>query len=251
MNSAWIYLMFFAGLPHNLDIRAVLNQWMEKARETERLEYFIEREDWFVNAEKDQKTGGYAFIERDPKDPLFGFLFYGECFGVDEQYLYDGQNEIRINKTARQYSLSSPGPGFIGSPGGQMVVRELLFPETVFKEVNMIAMTKETFIIEYKYDDEKDVTNRLTIVELSRTSYLPQKITKMYSVLGNRAMHKAVITGLKINSAAGRGVSDFRKTLCDFSQVEKPDQNPSISLLNSPGPMNKKPHRRLTENSEK
>ena len=239
MNNLFllISLLFLSCSQNDLNSNDVINKWAENSKLIVRVEYNVERIDKFASGEEFHSKG-YALIERKTEDKLFGFYFFGERFDLNKQFIYDGKKEFRINKEKKNYTISNPGKGFLGSPGGQMVAKEILFPETSYKNVNLIANTKNYYLIEYMYDDDtvSDVTNRIKAIEINKSTFLPQQITSSYKARGNSAVHKAIITNLKINADVEKSLNEFKRKLLEYKRVENEKTKPSVNLINSVAP---------------
>jgi len=225
------------------NINYVLNNFAENSKNLTRIEYNVERIDTFASGGTVWNNKGYALIERENKDNLFGFYFFGERYDLNKQFIYDGKKEFRINKDDKTYTISKPGEGFLGSPGGQMVVKEILFPDTMYKNVRLIGDTKNSYLVEYQFDDDTvyNVTNRNKIVEINKNNFLPQQVTLSYKALGNRAVHKTIISNLKLNFDVEESLDQIKRELSEYKIIEEEKTNPSINLVRSVAPEFKLP----------
>lgn len=222
-----------SAFSQNKSIGYVLSKYTESTSNISRIEYNIQRIDTFLSNNAVWNNKGYALIEKQKEDKLFGFCFFGDRFDIDEQFIYDGKNEIRINKNKKSYKISKPGMGFLGSPGGQMVAKELLFPDTIYESVKLLNDKENLFIIEYKFADDTvyDVLNRIKIIELSKDNFLPLKVTSSYSSLGKKGVYQAIITNLKINSNVSNSIDNIKSKLVDYKLVEEKIE-PLKNLIN-------------------
>lgn len=224
------------------DITSVLKSYIEKSNNLTQIEYNIKRMDLFANDTSVINTEGYALIKRSREDNLFGFIFYGDRFDVNEQNIYDGKNEFRIDRNMKTYNLSRPGWGFLGSPGGQMIVMEILFPDTIYKSVKLSADTGDTYLLEYEFEDDTtySIVNKTKSIEISKINFLPQKVTLSYETLGKKAVHQAIITNVKINSNVTKSIDQIKDNLTGYKLLEEKIE-PVLSLINSEAPLFKLP----------
>lgn len=225
--TASIVTSIYAQNVNSLD--SILQNYKRSANNITHIEYNIQRIDTFASGGVwDHK--GSAFIEREKSDKLFGFYFSGIRFDINEQDIYDGKNEIWIDKNKKTYKIEKPGEGYLGSPGGQMIVKELLFPDTTYRNVKFLNETKDLYILEFQYKEDTvfNVTNETKIIELSKSNYLPMKITLSYLRLGNRAVNQVKISNLKINSKIMSPIDQIKKELTSYKLIEGTKQSKSL-----------------------
>ena len=217
------------------NLNSILQNYTRSANNIHRIGYNIQRIDTFASGGV-WNHNGFAFIEREKSDKIFGFYFSGIRFDINEQDVYDGKNEIWIDKNQKSYKIEKPGEGYLGSPGGQMIVKELLFPDATYKNVKLLNETRDSYILEYHYKDDTtfNITNQTKIIELSRSNYLPLKITLSYMSLGNRAVSQVKISNLKINSKIKSPIDQIKKDLANYKLIE--ETGPSKNLVGSVAP---------------
>ena len=225
-------IVFSTYAQNSNSLNSILQNYKRSANNVLRIEYNIQRIDTFASGGV-WNHNGFAFIEREKSDKLFGFYFSGIRFDINEQDIYDGKNEIWIDKNKKSYKIEKPGEGYLGSPGGQMIVKELLFPDTTYNNVKLLNETKDSYILEYQYKDDTtfNVTNETKIIELSKSNYLPIKITLSYLRLGNRAVNQVKISKLKINSKITSPIDQIKKELTSYKLIE--ETKPTKSLVDT------------------
>ena len=221
---------------NNNDVKSILLNYGKNARNIYQLEYDIQRIDTFARGGV-WNHKGFAFIKCEKTDKLFGFYFAGERFDINEMEIYDGKNEIDIYKNKKSYKIEKPGMGSLGSPGGQMIVKEILFPDTTYKIVKLINVTKTAYILEYQFEDDTtyNISNDREIIELSRNHYLPLKINSSYTMNGRKGSSQIIISNLKINSNVNSSIENYKKTLIDYHLIkEKSNSSEKIVGLKAP-----------------
>jgi hypothetical protein len=130
-------LLLGCGKSEEVNVESILKNYSNSLSELKVAEYKIQQIDTFLSGNVWNKKG-YALIEREKTDSLFGFYFFGERYDIKKQFIYDGNSEFRIDIEQKNYKLNNPGAGFLGSAGGQMVAQNLIFPDTVYKSVKLL-----------------------------------------------------------------------------------------------------------------
>lgn len=220
----------------NDNVKSILLNYERSTKNIYRIEYNAQRIDTFASGEVWNRKG-FAFIEREKTDKLFGFYFAGERFDINEMDIYDGKNEFWVYKNKKSYKIEKPGIGFLGSPGGQIIAKELLFPDTTYKDVKLINVTKAAYILEYQFKDDTtyNITNDKKVIELSKNNFLPLKITSSYIWNGNKASSQIIINNLQINSNVNSSIEEFKKTLSNYNLI-KDKINRSEDMVGSKAP---------------
>ena len=208
------------------NLSSILSSYAKSAQNIRRIKYNVQVIDTFANGTV-WNNKGLALIKREPKDKLFGFYFYGLRFDINEGNIYDGGNEFWINRANKTYKIEKPGMGYLGSPGGQMIFKELLYPDTVYEKVNLLRETKEAYILKYQFKDENkySVKDIIKIIELSKKDFFPRKIISLYTSLGHRASFQMSISNIKINSNVKESIESIKKELLNY-KIEKEAQPP-------------------------
>lgn len=81
-----------------VDADYVISQFKENSKKIEKAEYKVLRIDTFPGGDFWNNTG-FALVERNNKDEIFKFSFYGKRNDVDIVYLYDNGNGFQINNS--------------------------------------------------------------------------------------------------------------------------------------------------------
>jgi len=216
-------------------LSSILISYSKSAQNIERIKYNVQVIDTFVNGSV-WNNKGLALIKREISDKLFGFYFYGLRYDINEGNIYDGKNELWINRGDKTYKIEKPGMGYLGSPGGQMIAKELLFPDTVYKNVTLLNETKNSYILKYQFKDDKEysIKNSTKIIEISKKNFLPRKIISSYVSLGHKASFQMLISNLKINSNVKESIENIKKGLINY-KIKKESQPPK-SLASEKAP---------------
>jgi thiol-disulfide isomerase/thioredoxin len=173
----------------------------------------------------------------DNKDSLFGFKFLAARFDVPDIFLYDGQFEFDIDETKKSYTKAKAGKGFLGSPGGQMIVKELFELDSLYEKIELIDSNKN-YKIRYNFADDTtyNVVKSFKVVEIDKRSYLPIKITTSYVQLGGKAVHQVILSDVLTNSNDKNNIDKKKEELKRFKQIVDSIEDRSLLLLNKPFP---------------
>ena len=115
------------------DLQGVIENYYKRVNSTEKIQYNINRIDSFANGAV-WNNRGHALIEKDAKDPLWGFKFIAARHDMTKSYIHDGEHQFTIDEKKKSYRKTSGEIGFLGSPGGQMIVKEVFKLDSVYKK---------------------------------------------------------------------------------------------------------------------
>lgn len=209
----------------------VESQFQEHSNKIEKIEYRIERIDTFSRGDV-WNNKGYALLEKDEKDKNFNFSFYGKRDDVEKTYLYDKGTGFEINTNNKNYKLLYVG-GMLGSPGGQMVVEDILTLDSVYKNPQFKEEEKK-YILKYDLESDTvyDITARSKTVELSKEDFFPIKITYRRKKLGKNEVTQYIFSDIKINDAVENSIADFKDLISDYEVIPPIETLPNKILNN-------------------
>ena len=224
------------------DFDFVINKFKEQANKINKVEYNIQRIDTFAQGGTVWNNKGFALIEKDENDKIFGFSFYGKRFDVPKEYIYDKGNGFEISKENKSYEMENAGFGFIVSPGGQIFSRHIFYLDTIYKTAELIE-NENKYILKYEFDDDTiyNVTDIVKIIELNKNNFFPTKVTRTLKQFGNKSVHQINLSDIKINNEVQNSIENYKNEFKDFAiiQEEKREENkilnkrfPKISLPN-------------------
>jgi thiol-disulfide isomerase/thioredoxin len=192
----------------------------------------MQRIDTFAKGGTVWNHTGVALIEKDKNDNIFGFSFYGKRDDIPKEYIYDSGNGFEISKSDKTYEIEPGHFGFIGSPGGQMVHQNIFKLDSVYKEVS-VKETENSYLLSFEFENDTvyNVTDRTKVYELNKTSFFPIQIKQTSNLLGNKSVHIAKFSDVKINDKVTTTIKDLKEDFQDFSviQPEKPEPNRLLS----------------------
>jgi peroxiredoxin len=194
-------------------------KYLSAIKEIEIAGYDLVRKDIFVSGNTWDHSGTCVIKRGSNRIDFFGQRSnYREVFiGLDGQlFIID-----HAAKTYKQEPLLDQS--LLSSPGGQMVIPELLTSDSIFFEIEEIDGPEDLILKMYYRDSPQDgITDHYKLIYLSRTDYLPTRIDIYLKVFGKQQVTKKFISNLKINDVSleshfdtGTIVKQYNETLSD------------------------------------
>ena len=227
--------MMFAGFSQR-NPEQLYRKYMQNLAKINKFSYNITRIDTFVNGGGEgNESSGYALIERNPLDTVLGFHFYGHRYDTKRKAIYDGTKAIQIDVDKKEFHFELPRPGFMGAPGAQMVLDQLIKPESSYTHIKLEEKENSYVILM----DLPDVTavravNRMRTVEFDKQSFLPIRTCYSYELLQNKGVHIAVVSNLRIDDEVEGQVADKKNELQNLRQKEIRKMEAAFPLINQP-----------------
>jgi thiol-disulfide isomerase/thioredoxin len=186
------------------DVNTVVQRYQAAIADIETIYAQVEQLDTFVTGTVWQHQGQLTML-RNRADTLFGF-HYRASKGVGGEALYDGLSAFEIDHDKQAYELNAyPQAYILGSPGGQLVIPELLNDQDpdVTPE---LTETDQHFVLRYAYPDleEYDVRQREKTIFLDKTTFLPVKVIKRQVSLGKKQVITRILSAVRINRPEDR-----------------------------------------------
>ena len=228
-----------------VDLGHVLAEFNKQAATIKKIEYRAHRIDTFAGGRVwDNK--GYALIERNHGDSVFGFSFYGKRDDVPAGHIYDGGFGFVVLQDSGSYRVFNTGYGFLGMPGGQMIVPQIFQLPEGYKTAEL-SSTPRHFVITYTFEDDTvyEVTNWVRVIELDKKTFLPVKLTEYKTKLGDRIVQQVLLGSVKVNDQVRASIAGHKYRLQGYKLVPSGAPKPSgligsafpplaLPLLNGP-----------------
>jgi len=198
-SFAFILIILLPLLAAGQDPALIVQQYKAKLATIQTVACEVEQLDTFVTGHVWHFTG-QALLQRNTDDPLFGFK-YKSSKSVGGEAFYDGNAEFQIEHEKKEYEMNAnPGTYILGSPGGQLIVEELMY----YKDDTIAPSVTETpthYILQYAYPDltQFDVTERVKEIYLDKASFLPTKVVKRQLSLGKKQVIRRSLRHLVLN----------------------------------------------------
>ena len=211
------------------DIEYVISRYNEFSNQLQKIEYQAHNIDTFASGSIWNKKG-YALIEKDKKDSIFGFSFYGKRSDFEESCIYQKGTEFSISTQAKSYKIRPIDQHVLGSPGGQMIAPEIFHLDSIYETRELIE-TKDKYILKFHFKDIiiSDVTKRIKIVEIDKENYLVRKVINSYVARGNKAVHQVVISDIKINEEVQNSIDSYKSQIENFTLAQH--KKPTMGVL--------------------
>jgi len=175
--------MASSATAQSLSGEEVLAKFQEAINTLSTLYYTTNTVDTFSNGETRQNSGE-AMLLRDPLNQQFPFKLYGK--DRYNEFIFDGKQAIMIYHNKKEFEFwtrSEPHyRTFVGLLGGQMLMYELLFPETPFDPETGIGYTKLSvqelaneyiLTLYYPKNDLFGILTRVKKLTLDKKNWIP------------------------------------------------------------------------------
>ncbi|WP_194850022.1 TlpA family protein disulfide reductase [Nonlabens antarcticus] len=219
-----------------IDIAFLTERFNEKMDSVEVIQYDVRNVIDFASGDKSDNQG-FAVINRDQNDSLFGFSFYGIRKDINMSAIYKDGNAFHIKNNENSYEQEEGRIQFLGRPGGQMIFEDYFELSTVYEDVTVME-TEDNYVINYDFEDdlEKQITEKSKIIELDKRTFLPQKITTtLKGEIGQKQIIVFEFSNYKTNDEVIKSVSDYLQELNEMVLVVDDPVLPN-KLLNKPLP---------------
>lgn len=215
------------------DVNTIVDNYKTAIASIESVHCKVEQLDTFVSGTVWHYNGELTQLRKEG-DELFGFQFKASK-EVGDVALYDGISEFQINHKKKTYELNSNPQTYItGSPGGQLVIPELMNYQDPEVTPELIE-DDQYFVLRYPYPDldEYDVREREKKIFLDKTTFLPVKVIKRQVSLGKKQVVTRIISETQINQDQDK--ERFQKDFLSSYKmiVEEEDEDMHLELLNT------------------
>jgi thiol-disulfide isomerase/thioredoxin len=211
-----------------------LKKFYASSDQIQRLEYTAHRIDTFAQGGTVWNNSGYALIEKDVEDELFGFSFYGRRDDVPKEYIYEDGIFFEISKTDNTYRTENGHRGIIGKPGGQMILQTLFQLDSIYSSISLTTNDRN-YILRYEFDDDTTyfVKNRVKVVELDKDSFFPWRITKTSTVNGNRTFSQTTLSNIRTNDEVQKTIGGYLANISNYTAYQPKQLAPNKLLKNN------------------
>lgn len=225
-----LIFLFFISCQNQKTIDFVLNKYTEKSNSIKNITYKVVRIDTFS---KDfiMNRRGNVLIEKNINDSLFGMSFYARSSFVNKDYLYDKNKVFEISKRDSTYIVEKGYYGFLGSPGGQLVSKNLLYLDDDYKSVSL-EENKNNYTLQYSFDNDTilNIENINKKIIIDKHTFLPSKMVMTSERSGEKRSQYFIFESIKINDEVATSIEMYKNQLLDFkiTPVKKNINNSQI-----------------------
>lgn len=158
------------------ELKKLYSEYLLRQSKIDLIQYRVNRIDTFPDGNV-WNNKGTATLERNNSDSIFRFSFFGKRDDLDRENIYVENKHFQIYPIKQTYRIENNyGIHVLGAAGGQMVVEDLLNPDTTNSTIDIEDKDDLSFlIIEKRFVESAIITKYLTI---SKSSFFPIKIRK-------------------------------------------------------------------------
>lgn len=183
----------------SLLVKRLYKEFLIKQSRLNIITYNVQRIDTFAQGSVWNNTGK-ATLERNDQDTLFRFSFYGKRNDLPRENFYREYIHYQVFQESKTYRIETDGGTHIlGAPGGQMVVVDLLNPDTAAANISLQNKDDESFIIKTIKRNDGYITTK--ILTINKTTLIPTKVsnTVINPDLGAKQSTTFLISNVLIN----------------------------------------------------
>ncbi|MEM6722358.1 MAG: TlpA disulfide reductase family protein [Bacteroidota bacterium] len=215
-----------------LNIEDITNSFTEQVKKIQRIQYDVQNITQFSSGTVWDNTG-FAILEREATDTIFGFSFYGIRDDVKSASIYKDGIGFDISNEDKTFEQEVGGLHFLGNPGGQMIYKDFFTLDSVYKSV-AISETEDSYVLDYAFEDDvkNNITNKTKTIELSKDSFLPKKVTSsLQPDFGKKQVEEFVFKNIKINEKVEKNINAFVEELNVYEQIIEDEETQPNPLL--------------------
>jgi thiol-disulfide isomerase/thioredoxin len=217
-----------------VDIQYLSKKFNEKIENIDKIQYNVQNKITFLDGNVwDNK--GFAILEKEPADTIFGFSFYGLRNDINKSAIYKDGIGFQISNEKNNFRQEEGGLHFLGSPGGQMIYRDFFRLDDIYKNVK-ISETENSFILDYEFEDdiENNITGKTKKLELNKQTFLPEKVTTSQQPdFGDKQTRVYVFDNLKINEKVEKNINEYIQDLNKLELIKEEESKPNALLKKS------------------
>jgi thiol-disulfide isomerase/thioredoxin len=174
-----VVLLFLPSCDQKSDreLKKLYSEYLIKQGKIDLIQYRVNRIDTFATGHV-WNNSGTASLERNNRDSIFKFSFYGKRDDLDRENIYVENKHFQIYQKTKTFRIENNyGIHVLGAPGGQMIVEDLLNPDTLNATITLEDKDNDSFvIIKKRVLESAIITKYLTI---SKSTLLPSIIQKI------------------------------------------------------------------------
>lgn len=235
--TLFISLLFLScKKQEKINIEYLSEKFNESIEKTDEIQYNVENIITFSNGNV-QDNKGFAVLEKKPSDTIFGFSFYGIRNDINKSSIYKDGIGFQISNNKNNFKQEKGGLHFLGSPGGQMIYKDLFKLDNKYENVE-ISVTETSYILDYKFEDDlkNKITGKTKKLELNKETFLPLKVTtSQQSDFGDKQTIVYVFQNLKTNENVEKNINEYIQDLNKLELIKEEETKPN-KLLKKPLP---------------
>lgn len=236
MKNIRFYIIFllFICCSENKEHDKALLKYENALDSITKLSYSIVLIDSIEDKEKTYRQRGSAIIEKDENDTLFGFSFYAKNEKYDKNYIYINNKSYTTFNNERLYELEDGFYGFLGSPGGQMIYKDILKLDSNYTNFK-VEDNANFYALQFYFEDDTtyNIKNQQKIIHIDKKTFLPFKIEEKINKNGVSQIKTRLFKDIRINDLVKDSIADYIAKLSNYKQI-KSERPIKISQIGKP-----------------
>lgn len=185
---AIIFFALFTYAASAQTANALITKVKQAQQSLQYVTYTLQRTDTFVSGQT-RITNGIAKLKAITADTVFGFHFWAKRDDVNRDNVYDGISTVEINHDKKQYNRQTRAgmfPHFLGAPGGQMILTDLVRIDTSNATSFEVTEDNQYYYLLIHLPDitEYDVIKRTKLLTIDKKLLLPVGMRSHQETLG-------------------------------------------------------------------
>ena len=184
----------------SIPLKWLYHKFLSKQSRINLIAYSVHKIDTFADGAIWNNTGR-ATLKRNDQDSTFKFSFYGKRDDIAKESFYVGNVHYQLFSETKTYRIeNNPDTHILGSPGGQMIIFDLLNTDTTSGKILLQNKDDKSFIIKtIKTNMGGSITTKT--LTINKTTFLLMQVSKTNSSpdLKNRESETAYISDILID----------------------------------------------------
>ena len=202
----------------NLPVEQLYSEFLKKQNRIKLISYNVQRIDTFIDGSV-WNNSGKATLERNDQDTVFGFSFYGKRNDMPRESFYREYIHHQVFPETKMYRIEiNGGRSSLGSPGGQLVVVDLIKFDTASPDISFQNKDEENFIVKtIKKNEGYTITN---ILSINKLTLIPFKVnnTVINPDLNAKQSTTIIISNVLFNDQVKNNELSNMNFITDYTQ---------------------------------
>lgn len=239
-----LFLVFFilcCGISGNAQTaEEILEKYYTAIENIQNISYRTHNIDTFQSGTVWNKTG-YCILKRGESKSLSGFLFKGKRDDLHQINIFNGSTKYTIDtykKTYKTDTVQIKTRTMIGSPGGQMILKEMVLKDEGYKNLSY-SETDSSYILRFEWPPNQgfQIKNRFKELHIDKKSYLPFYRYHYLKSFGEKQVNITTLTDIIVNSSEFEDPFLSMEFLDDYLYIEPKKVHSHIhKLINKKAP---------------
>ena len=219
----------------------IISKVLQKQQGIKNVSYSLQVIDTFTSGDVWNHTGTTQIL-MVPQDSVLGFYFWAKRNDQEQHTTYNGRIAYDVNDQKKTYRITSRPediPHAFGSPGGQMIFKDLIKLDTANARSFELSETDKYYLLTLRYADnaEYDVVNRFKKIWINKITLLPEEEKSHLVILGRVQDKHYRISDLKLNENLSSYLHNDESFLADYSQEVRAANGQLLTMIGKDAPV--------------